>query len=190
MSKDRPVLVTQNPHKLEELRPLFDGFGVRYDTTGVEKLEIRSEHVTEIAVAAAKHAHEFLNRPVIVDDTGLYITALGSFPGAYAAYVLKTIGNNGILRLLQGHKDRSAVFVTAVGYCDGTHLKSFEGEVRGDIATHLLGQGGFGYDPIFIPEGTNKTYAQLSLKEKVSMSHRTRAFTSFLKWYVDAVGKS
>ncbi len=190
MSRDRPVLVTQNRHKLEELRPLFDRYGVLYDTTDVEKIEIRSERVEDIALAAARHAYSILKRPVIVDDTGLYILALDGFPGSYAAYVLKSIGNNGILRLLEGRSDRSAVFVTAVGYCDGVHLRSFEGEVKGSIGTAPAGEGGFGYDPVFIPEGAKKTYAQMSLEEKVGMSHRTRAFAAFLDWYVDMVDKS
>lgn len=190
MSRDRPVLVTQNMHKIMELKPLFERHNVEFTHTSIEKLEIRSERVEDVAVAAARHAFITLKRPAIVDDTGFHLTALAGFPGAYAAFVLKSIGNKGILRLLQEEEDRSASFVTAVGYCDEDHLESFVGEMRGSIAHAPAGEGGFGYDPIFIPDGFDKTYAQLTLEEKVRISHRTRAFVAFLEWYTSTVDKS
>jgi XTP/dITP diphosphohydrolase len=182
MSRDRLVLVTQNKHKLAELRPLFDEFKVPFDTTDQEKLEIRSQDVQEIALTAAKHAHRVLKRPVVVDDTGFYVAALNDFPGSYAAYVLQTIGYQGILRLLEGVENRSARFVTAVAFCDNGILESFVGEMVGNVDHESSGTGGFGYDPIFIPHGLSKTYAQLSLAEKVKISHRTKAFRAFLEW--------
>lgn len=190
MSKDKPVLVTQNSHKIRELAPLFEDNGVSFDTTDLEKLEIRSDDVEVIARAAAVHAFEVLNRPVIVDDTGLYLSALNGFPGAYAAFALKTIGYEGILKLMNGASERSAQFVTSVGYCDSTHTITFVGTMHGTIAEKAAGRSGFGYDPIFIPEGFDKTYAELDLTEKVSISHRTRAFIAFLDWYSCTVGKS
>jgi XTP/dITP diphosphohydrolase len=182
MSRDRMVLVTQNEHKLAELRPLFDEYKVSFDTTDLEKLEIRSHDVEEIALAAAKHANEVLNRPVVVDDTGFFVSALNDFPGSYAAYVLKTISYQGVLRLLEGAGDRSARFVTAVAFCDKMNLKSFVGCMHGTISDAPSGTGGFGYDPIFIPKGFSCTYAQLTLSEKVEISHRTKAFRAFLEW--------
>jgi XTP/dITP diphosphohydrolase len=190
MSKDRPILVTQNKHKLKELRPLFESQGVSFDTTSLEKLEIRSDDVEVIARAAAVHAFETLKRAVIVDDTGFYLSALNGFPGAYAAFALNSIGYEGILKLMEGESDRNARFVTSVGYCDSTHTMTFVGTMHGAIAEQALGKEGFGYDPIFIPEGFTTTYAQLELSEKVSISHRTRAFTAFLDWYSRTVGKS
>lgn len=190
MSRDRPVLVTQNRHKLVELKPLFDEYNVKIRPTNIEKLEIRSESVEEVAIAAARHAFITLKMPAIVDDTGLYLPSLGGFPGAYAAFVFKSIGNVGILRLLDEEEDWSANFVTAVGYCDEGHLESFVGEMHGSIAPKPAGEGGFGYDPIFIPDGFTKTYAQLTLDEKIRISHRTRAFAAFLAWYTTTVDKS
>ncbi|MFW9957753.1 MAG: XTP/dITP diphosphatase [Candidatus Odinarchaeota archaeon] len=182
MSRDRIVLVTQNKHKLAELKPLFDEFNVPFDTTDLEKLEIQSQDVEDIALTAAKHAHGILNRPVVVDDTGFFVSVLNDFPGSYAAYVLETIGYQGILRLIEGASDRSARFVTAVAFCDENNLKSFIGQMSGTISEVPSGEGGFGYDPIFIPDGFSTTYAQLSLSEKVQISHRTRAFRAFLEW--------
>ncbi len=175
-------MVTQNKHKLAELKPLFDEYKIPFETTDLEKLEIRSQDVEEIALTAAKHAHEILNCPVVVDDTGFFVSALNDFPGSYAAYFLQTIGYNGVLRLLEGTLDRSAKFVTAVAFCDEKNLKSFLGQMHGTISTSPSGKGGFGYDPIFIPNGFSNTYAQLSLSEKIQISHRTKAFRAFLEW--------
>ena len=186
MSKDKIVLVTQNKHKLAELTPLFAEYNVRFDTTDLEKHEIRSQDVEQIALAAARHAHESLNRPVVVDDTGLFVSSLSDFPGSYAAYVLQTIGYRGILRLLEGVQDRSARFVTAVAFCDEGTLRSFVGEMPGIISQSPAGASGFGYDPIFIPSGFSCTYAQLSLSEKIRVSHRTKAFRAFLEWKTGA----
>ncbi len=184
MSRDNIVLVTQNEHKLAELTPLCEEYNVPFETTTLEKLEIRSDSVEEIANAAAKHAFVTLGRPVVLDDTGFFVSALNDFPGAYAAFVLKAIGYQGILKLLDGVKDRTAKFVTAVGFCDGTHLKTFVGEMRGTVSDRPSGSEGFGYAPIFIPEGYSETYADLTFSEKVSISHRTKAFRSFLEWRI------
>ncbi|MFW9843750.1 MAG: XTP/dITP diphosphatase [Candidatus Thorarchaeota archaeon] len=182
MSKDSIVLVTQNKHKLAELTPLFKEYDMPFETTNLEKFEIRSTDVEEIAEAAARHAFMTLGRPVVLDDTGFFVSALRDFPGAYAAFVLKSIGYEGILKLLEGAEDRSAKFVTAVGFCDGDHLRTFIGEMHGTISEQASGNEGFGYDPIFIPEGFSKTYAELTFDEKISISHRSRAFRAFLEW--------
>ncbi len=118
----------------------------------------------------------------MVDDTGFFVSALSDFPGSYAAYVLKTIGYQGILKLLEGFKNRSARFMTAVAFNDGATTKSFIGVMHGTISERPAGDSGFGYDPIFIPDGFSKTYAELSLTEKITISHRTRAFRKLLEW--------
>lgn len=187
MSKDRLVLVTQNQHKLKELRPLFKKYDVPFETTFIEKHEIRSESVEEIARVAAEVAFETLQRPVVVDDTGFFVETLNGFPGSYAAIVLKAIGFQGILQLMNEKANRSSKFMTAVGYCDGHYLESFLGVMTGVVAREPAGEGGFGYDPIFVPDGFKQTYAQLSLAEKISISHRTNAFEKFLQWYTSTL---
>lgn len=189
MSRDRLILVTQNQHKLKELSPLFKKYDVDFETTSVEKHEIQSDSIEEIARIAAKTAFDTLRRPVVVDDTGLFVDSLNGFPGPYAAIVLKSIGYEGILKLMKGKTERTSKFMTAVGYCDDRILESFVGSMSGIIAYEPAGHEGFGYDPIFVPNGFSKTYAELTLKEKVSISHRTRAFEEFLKWYTSSLGK-
>ena len=187
--KARLILVTQNQHKLKELTPLFKKYNVEFDTTTLEKYEIRSESIEEIARVAAKTAFDILQKPVVVDDTGFFIDALNGFPGSYAGIVLKSIGYEGILQLMNDKEDRVSKFETAVGYYDGQHLESFMGTISGAIARVPGGEDGFGYDPIFVPEGFTKTYAELSFDEKVSISHRTKAFEEFLRWYSSTLGK-
>ncbi|MHA2151277.1 MAG: XTP/dITP diphosphatase [Candidatus Thorarchaeota archaeon] len=183
MSRDRLILVTQNEHKLEELTPLFKKYKVEFETTTLEKYEIRSENIEEIAQVAAKVAFEALQTPVVVDDTGFFVKSLNGFPGSYAGIVHKFIGKEGILQLMTNHEDRESEFKTAVGYYDGQTLESFVGTMSGVVVSKPAGKIGFGYDPIFIPEGFEKTYAELSFEEKISISHRTQAFEAFLRWY-------
>lgn len=135
--------------------------------------EFRDNDVGVIARAKAEYAWESLREPVMVDDTGFFIHALKGFPGPYAAYVLDTIGMEGILRLLEGVADRSAYFETAIGYADeeGT-VRIFRGRVDGTIVSPR-GNGGFGYDPIFEVDG--RTLAELTTDEKGAISHRGRA---------------
>ena len=189
MSKDRLVLLTQNQHKLKELTPLFKKFEVDFETTSIEKHEIRSERVEEIARVAARVAFDSLQRPVVVDDTGFFVDSLNGFPGSYAATVLRSIGYEGILLLMKDKENRKSEFKTAVGYCDGKHLETFVGSMSGTVAFESRGKKGFGYDPIFVPEGFTKTYAELALEEKVRISHRTRAFEGFLRWYTSVLDK-
>jgi XTP/dITP diphosphohydrolase len=183
MEEVRLVLVTQNEHKLREISPLFEEYGVEFETTSIKKWEVRSNDVETVALEAARYAYGEMHRPVVVDDTGLYIDALEGFPMAYPAFVLKTIGKKGILKLMEGIKERSAMFVSAVGFCDGSTMRGFKGVMEGAISHEERGEEGFGYDPIFIPEGHTKTYAELAFSEKIAISHRTRAFRSFLDWY-------
>ncbi len=187
MSRDKIVLMTQNQHKLTELRPLFERFNVSFETTSMEKFEIRADDVEAVAHKAAITAYDALKRPVVLDDSGLFVDALNGFPGTYSAYVLKTIGNAGILRLMNHIDERTAKFVTAVGYADGDTIQTFVGVMSGNIARTPAGEEGFGYDPIFIPQGETRTYAQMSLSEKVNTSHRTKAFRKFLNWYTKRV---
>ena len=103
-----------------------------------------------------------------MDDTAFSVKALRGFPGPYAAYVLETIGYQGILRLLEGEGERGASFETAIAYADGAGIRVFRGLIDGVITRSPRGQEGFGYDPIFEVDG--KTLADLSLEEESRFS--------------------
>ena len=144
--------------------------------------EYRSEDVGEIARGKAQHAYSQLKVPLIVDDTGFFIDALKGFPGPYAAYVLQSIGNTGILKLMSAVSDRNARFVTAIAFADEQGVHVFKGTIEGRITSSPRGTGGFGYDPIF--ETGGKTLAEIPLDEKSRISHRARALAAFHDWFV------
>jgi XTP/dITP diphosphohydrolase len=180
------ILLSKNEFKLRELFPLFQKHDILLESSPIEKIEVRSDDVEIVAREAVKHAFSLLKKPVVVDDTGLYIECLNGFPRAYPAFVLDTIGKAGVLTLMRDTENRRAFFVTAVGYCDENGPLTFIGKTEGVIAECERGTGGFGYDPIFIPDGFNRTYAELSFDQKIAISHRTKAFNKFLVWYAQA----
>ena len=136
----------------------------------------------EIARGKAGYAYGQLKTPLIVDDTGFFIDALNGFPGPYAAYVQNTIGNSGVLKLMEGCEDRSARFVTAIAFADAGGVRVFKGTIEGRVAQASRGEGGFGYDPIF--ETGEKTLAEIPLEEKSRISHQARALAAFHDWFV------
>jgi XTP/dITP diphosphohydrolase len=117
----------------------------------------------------------------IVEDSGIFIEPLDGFPGVYSAYVLRTVGNPGILRLLGDRKDRGAVFRSCFGHFDHSRGPMVvTGECRGTISFEERGSGGFGYDPIFIPEGDERTFAEMQIEDKNLVSHRGKALKALL----------
>lgn len=176
----RLAVVTGNPHKAEEMAAFLEGT-VEVEHVSLDCPEYRDDEVGPIAREKARFAYETLCRPLIVDDTGFFVSALRGFPGPYAAYVLRTLGNEGMLRLLEGAADRSAFFVTAVAYADADGIRLFEGRLDGEITTAPRGSEGFGYDPIFAVG--DRTLAELPLAEKNRFSHRARALSAFRDWF-------
>ena len=174
------AVVTSNAHKAREIAAFFRG-NPEVEHVDLECPEFRGPDVGEIARGKAKFAREQLLRPLIVDDTGFSVAALKGFPGPYAAYVLDTIGCQGILRLLEGVAERDAFFETAIAYADEEGIRVFRGRIDGVITSSPRGREGFGYDPIFEVEG--RTLAELSLGEKSRISHRAMALSAFADWW-------
>jgi XTP/dITP diphosphohydrolase len=174
-------MVTGNANKAAEVAAFFQG-SVEIIHVSLDLPEYRSDDVGEIARGKAQYAYSQLKTPLIVDDTGFFIDALKGFPGPYAAYVLHSIGNTGILKLMEGIPDRTARFITAIAFADERGVHVFKGTIDGHITYALRGKGGFGYDPIFDVEG--RTLAEISLEEKSRISHRARALAAFHDWFV------
>ncbi len=170
--------MTSNPNKAAEVAAFFAGVA---DVTHVclECPEYRDDDIGEIARQKAAFAYEALGEPLLVDDTAFCIRALNGFPGPYAAYVQKTIGNPGILKLVEGMPDRSAYFETAIAFAGSSGIRVFRGRIDGRVVTGR-GTGGFGYDPIF--EYRGRTLAELTLAEKSRLSHRARALLAMREW--------
>jgi XTP/dITP diphosphohydrolase len=169
------LFATSNKHKVTEANLVGKEYDIEFTQVNILYPEIRSNSVAEVAEEGAKYVGAQLERPVVVEDSGIFIDALNGFPGAYSALVYKKIGLPGILKLLDGVKDRHAHFISAVGYKDDNTLVVYEGKVDGIITYMESGDQGFGYDPIFQPVGTGKTFAQ-DLKAKDKLSHRRKAF--------------
>lgn len=181
MNKHVIYVVTSNPGKFREIKLILsDVADVRQ--LSVNKVEIQSDRLEEVALYSALNAYLVSRKPLIVEDAGLFIKALNGFPGVYSSYVYKTLGVNGILKLMEGISDRSAYFKSVVVYVDERGAKTFTGIVNGVIAYEARGLGGFGFDPIFIPEGYNRTFAEMSIEEKCKISHRARALQELKKW--------
>jgi len=181
------TMVTGNVGKAAEVAAFFGGL-LEVDHIALEIPEHRSNDVAEIARGKARYAYHKLDTPLIVDDTGFFIDALDGFPGPYAAFVLDTIGNPGILKLMEGISDRNARFTTGIAYADERGVVVFTGTLEGNIALFPRGNNGFGYDPIF--QRGKKTLAELSLEEKSRISHRAQALSAFHDWFVAQRGKN
>lgn len=154
-------LITSNLGKVKEFRAIL-GDSVKINHIGHEYKEMRSDAPEEIAKDAAKMLAEELGKAVVVEDSGLFIKALNDFPGTCSAYIHKRIGLNGILKLMENVDDRTCCYRSAVGYCEpGKEPVSFLGEEKGNISKEVKGNNGFGHDPIFIPEGSAKTYGEI-----------------------------
>lgn len=176
-------VVTGNKHKFSEIAAILSDIG-EINQVSLSCPEIQDDDVGTISQEKAKYAYSILKQPLITDDTGLFIPFLRGFPGPYAAFVEETIGNPGILRLLEGvpDVDRVALFETSIAYADESGVTVFRGRIDGMIAHKPRGTNGFGYDPIF--EVNGMTLAEMSAEQKNSLSHRARGVMQFHDWFV------
>jgi XTP/dITP diphosphohydrolase len=178
---------TNNFHKFNEARRVLAQHKIAVGMLRVKALEIQSDSLSDIAQSSAVDAFGRCRLPLIVEDAGLFVNALNGFPGPYAAYVYKTVGNAGLLKLLEGVDDRNATFRSAIVYYDGHgEPVCFEGEAAGEITREERvgnGKSGFGFDPIFQPVASSKTFAEMTIGEKNGFSHRADAVCKFAEWY-------
>jgi len=165
--------VTSNRGKFLEIEALFRPYQITVRWAKRELPEPQADTLEEV-VAAKLAAAGVGKNPVLVEDSGLFIDALNGFPGVYSSYVFRTVGIGGILALLAG-KPREATFRTVAGLRSGPVVTLGLGATVGTIAAEPRGSGGFGYDPIFIPSGESRTFAELTPEEKNRHSHRGQA---------------
>lgn len=138
--------------------------------------EIQSLDLEEVVREKAERAFAILKTPVLVEDTSLTFPALGRLPGPLIKWFLKELDNEGLARLLDG-KDRTAIAEVMFGLHDGTACHLFSGSMQGRIAETPRGEHGFGWDPVFIPEGHDKTWGEMTLEEQKETSMRRIALT-------------
>ncbi|MEA5138821.1 non-canonical purine NTP diphosphatase [Arcicella rigui] len=181
---------TNNSHKVEEVQAVL---GNRFELSTLKQIgcneELPETGNTLEANSLQKASYLFDNYQVncFADDTGLEVTALNGEPGVYSArYAGEQRSHsdniNLLLKNLSGKTDRSAQFRTVITLIIDGKVEQFEGVVKGEIIETLRGNEGFGYDPIFIPEGFDRTFAEMSMEEKGKISHRGRAFEKLVQF--------
>lgn len=163
------TFITGNPKKAEQLARHLD-FPVTH--TKLDLPEIQSLDLKEIIEHKAKTAYEIVQEPVFVEDTSLCFDAMGKLPGPLIKWFLAELGNEGLCTMLDGYSDRSALAEVCVGLYDGKELYTFLGQRKGSIAKTPRGEDGFGWDPIFIPEGHTKTWGEMTAEEQKDTSMR------------------
>lgn len=186
------IFASHNPGKIAEITQMLQPFNIKVvsaldrDLPDVEETGATFE---ENALLKASTIAKLMGTPCLADDSGLCVNALDGRPGVYSArYAPNRDFGKGMLKLLseleaKGSPDRSAYFacVLVLAYPDGEYYH-FEGRADGKIAFSPSGSAGFGYDPIFIPQGSNKTFAEIGAVEKNKISHRGRALEKFAEW--------
>ena len=177
----RITFVTGNKGKLHEAQVALAPLGHDVVAADLHPVEIQGETLEEISRAKCDVLVGKLPAPFFVDDGGLFIDALHGFPGVFSAHALKKIGVPGVLKLMDGASDRRAHFACVVTYHDGERAHSFSGRCDGTLAAAPRSQGhGFGFDPIFIPDGHHETFGELSAETKNRISHRGKALAKLV----------
>ena len=169
---DKPLLfVTSNAGKLREAREIL---GRPVEGQPLELEEIQSEVLREIVIYKANHAYNVLRQPLFVEDTALCFSAWGGLPGPFIKFFLEKLGSDGLVRALEPFGDFSTTAVCGVGYHDGEQVHYFEGQVSGRAVPPRV-EDGFGWDLLFVPEGDERTFAEMTPQEKHAYSMRGEA---------------
>lgn len=176
------LVATSNIGKVQEIEDILR---IPLDFTSLEIDEVQSMDLEYVARRKAEAAFKILKRPVIVDDVGVYLDALNSFPGPFVKYVYKLVGNKKLLKLLKNEKNRKLIVQSAVAFHDGKKVHTFVGTVKGTLTFKERGKHGWGFDPIIIPNGETQTYAEMGHDRKNELSHRRKALDK-LKKFLDS----
>jgi|TARA_Y100000310_G_scaffold58235_1_gene53518 XTP/dITP diphosphohydrolase len=173
--------ITSNKNKVLEARQILEP-EIKVNHIELEYDEIRSDNPEDIANESSKYLAKKLNKTVVVEDSGLFITALNGFPGTCSSYIHKRIGLEGILKLMENKKNRNANYQSSVSICQPNQKPiAFSGEEKGTISNSIKGKHGFGHDPIFLPENFQKTYGELENFKELKQFRRI-AFKKLKKY--------
>ena len=167
------LLVTGNPGKLAEARRLFSG---ELEAGDVDLPEIQSLDLAEVLEAKANTAWSRFHRPLIVEETGLELAGLNGFPGPLVKWMLQAMGAEGMATTAIAGGSPQATARCRLLYVDDSLRISAEGTCSGELVVPARGDSGFGWDPVFAPRGSSKTYAEMTAEEKDAVSHRAAAW--------------
>lgn len=190
MGKKTLVMATNNDHKLKELREIAgDSWEILSlaDIGCHDDIPETAETLRGNAEIKARYVKEHYGYDCFADDTGLLVDALDGAPGVYSArYAGPGHDSQANMRLLLGNMkykaNRAAHFSTVIALVEGEEIRFFEGRVDGKITAEVKGEGGFGYDPIFQPDGSNLTFAEMDASAKNEISHRGRAVARLMEY--------
>lgn len=188
MNKDQNIIffVTGNNYKFKEILELFKRENLNYSLKhiNIDTLEIQSESIKEVALFKLNSLKGKLKGSYFIEDAGFFVDKpLNGFPGVYSSYIMKTIGNEGILRLIDDFENSQAHFSSVIALYFKPLDKNFffEGIVHGKVSKEIRGKNGFGFDPIFLPNNIpGKTFAELTISEKNKISHRGRVWKKLI----------
>lgn len=170
--------VSRNPDKIKEVKAILDSSGVEVIGSNIEIKEIQSQDIDEIVKDKVLKAFKKIKRPLIVEHTGLFIPAFGNLPGGLTQLFWDSLGAAGFCRYF---KAATCTAKTVIAFCDGKNYKLYSGTIDGTITEKPQGDSTFQWDPIFIPEGYTKTFAEMSMESKNSMSMRNLALAKLKK---------
>lgn len=179
--------ITGNSHKFREVKEIFKREDICYNlrNKNLMPIEIQAESIRDVALYKLNSLKNEMNESFFIEDAGFFVdNPLNGFPGVYSSYIFKTIGNEGVLKLINNFNQTKAHFsaVIALYFKPLEKIFLFEGKVNGKVSEKPLGKSGFGFDPIFIPDAIpDRTFAELSLEEKNSISHRGQALRLLIK---------
>ncbi|MFX0076535.1 MAG: XTP/dITP diphosphatase [Candidatus Hermodarchaeota archaeon] len=186
--KETIYFITGNNSKFNEIKNLFQKENLNYELkqNKIKTTEIQASSIKEVALFKLNSVRGKLTHSYFIEDAGFFVDVpLNGFPGVYSNYVLNTIGNKGILDLIRDYDETKAHFETVIAFYFQPYEETyvFEGMVEGKLARSIRGRGGFGFDPIFIPaELSNRTFAELTVEEKNSVSHRGKAWKKLVEF--------
>ena len=180
--------ITGNKYKFREVSEIFKKKKIKYDLEqrDIKTTEIQAQTLKDVALFKLNSIREKINSSFFIEDAGFFVDIpLNGFPGVYSSYVLRTIGNEGILKLINDFIQSRAHFsaVIALYFKPKDKVYFFKGNIEGRVSSKIRGKGGFGFDPIFIPDIIpDKTFAELSIEEKNRVSHRGIALKKLVKF--------
>jgi XTP/dITP diphosphohydrolase len=171
-------VVTSNEGKAREFAAALAGLPWRVERVAMEYQEVQADTLDRVAEDSALWLLAFgaVEPPFVLEDAGLFVEALDGFPGVYSAYAFRTLGCEGILRLMEGRDDREATFESRLALVlSDDSVELLAGTCQGTLPTRARGAEGFGFDPVFVPRGETRTFGEMSIGEKEALSHRGRA---------------
>ncbi len=161
------IYVTSNKYKVKLAEKILNPLNIKVIAKKIECPEIQADTIEEVSKYSSQYASDFLKESTLKNDSGLIIPALKGFPSAYTKYVESTIGEDGILKLMENIEDREAYFIESLAYTEyGENPVVFVSKTKGTIAKEKRGTNGWSWDFIFIPDGQTKTLAEFSDEEK------------------------